>query len=86
MRRVLIVSMLLMILIAACAPEPAPTGAPADITDVPAEPTDSEDTTPESVPVGPAEETVIEQLAMNLGLDEEDITLVSSEVVEFSDA
>lgn len=86
MRRVLIVSMFLMILVAACAPELAPTNAPADITDIPAEPTDSEGATPESMPAGPAEETVIEQLVRNLGLDEGDITLISSEVVEFRDA
>lgn len=92
MKRVFFVSLLLVLLIAACAPaEGAPTEIAAteempEITDVPTEPSTSEDATPDTAPVGPVEEAVIKQLAANLGLQESDITLVSSEVVEFSDA
>jgi len=35
---------------------------------------------------GSVEETVIKQLAANLGLDENDISVVSNEIVEFSDS
>ena len=40
----------------------------------------------DALSAGPAEATVIKQLASNLGLEESDIQVVSSEVVEFSDA
>jgi hypothetical protein len=78
MRRGLLV-IALFIVLAACSPAAA-TEAPADSTEEP------EATSPEAVPAGPAEETVVEQLARNLGLEESDISVVSSEEVEFGDA
>jgi hypothetical protein len=63
----------------ACAPVAA-TEAPSDSTEEP------ESGSPEVVPAGPAEETVVQQLAQNLGLEESDISVVSSEEVEFGDA
>ena len=92
MRRILTLSLLLIFAVTACAPvEAAPTEIASteelpEITDVPTEPPNSEDATPEVAPIGPAEETIIKQLAANLELQESDITVVSSEVVEFSDA
>jgi hypothetical protein len=86
MRRVLILSLLCVLAVTACAPQAAPTEEPAGAgeppTSIPAPP----DSGSESTDVGPAEETVIKQLAANLGLQESDITLVSSEAVEFTDA
>ena len=40
----------------------------------------------DSVSAGPVEDSIIEQLANNLGLNEKDITLVSSSDVEFPDS
>jgi hypothetical protein len=40
----------------------------------------------EEIPLGPAEEAVVKQLAESLGLQEGDISLVSSEETEFEDA
>jgi hypothetical protein len=40
----------------------------------------------EAQATGSVEETVIKQLAANLGLDENDISVVSNEIVEFSDS
>jgi hypothetical protein len=75
-----------MLLITACTAETAPTEEPSDVKNTP-DPT-SAPTEPgsEDVARGPAEETVIKQLAENLGLQEDDITLVSSEETEFEDA
>jgi hypothetical protein len=81
--------MLLVLSLTACAAESAPTEEAAEVTDVPAEPTEPpvlDDPTPAAPTVGPAEERVIKQLAENLGLEESDISLVSSEETEFSDA
>lgn len=89
MRRVLIVTMLFGLLIAACASEAAPTEEASEVTDVPTEPTEPsvpEDSTPDTPAMGPAEETVIKQLAENLDMEESEISLVSSEETEFSDA
>jgi hypothetical protein len=86
MRSVLILSMLCVLSVMACAPQGALTEEPADVgeppTSIPAPP----ESNSESVAPGPAEETVIKQLAANLGLQESDITLVSTEAVEFPDA
>jgi hypothetical protein len=79
MRRVLIISLLFILLAAACAPAAAPTEEPSEAED---QPTSS----PESAPIGPVEESVIKQLAEHLGLKESEISLVSSEETEFSDA
>jgi hypothetical protein len=84
MRNALIVSTLFVLVMTACAGEAASTEEPgagqSDPTSVP------EDSSPENAPVGPAEETVVEQLAENLGLEESDIAVVSSEETEFGDA
>jgi hypothetical protein len=86
MRRVLIVLVFCILLIAACAPESAPTEEPADPGEQStAAPVPTESST-EAAPMGPAEEAVIEQLAANLDLQQSDITLVSSEETEFGDA
>lgn len=93
MRRALIVSMLLILLVTACASDAAPTEeatevseSPADVTEIPTEPSVPADAATEPVSMGPLEEMVIEQLAENLGLQERDITVVSSEETEFGDA
>jgi len=87
MRRVFFVSLFLIPLIAACAQaEAAPTESVPEITDVPTESSLPTDSAPEAAPSGPAAETVVKQLAMNLGLQESDITVISSEVEEFPDA
>lgn len=86
MRRILIVSILLLFTMTACTSEVAPTeevAEPADqatSTEVPTEPG------PEAAPAGPAEEMVIKHLAQNLGLEESDIIVISSEETEFGDA
>jgi hypothetical protein len=84
MRNVLIVSVLFMLVMTACAAEAAPTEEPGaeqpEPTSVP------EDASTEAAPVSPAEETAVKQLADNLGLEERDIRVVSSEQTEFGDA
>ena len=84
MRRVLLICLLSVWVTAACTSNAAPTEIPADggeePTSVPA------DSPPEAAPIGPAEETVIEQLGANLDLQEDDITVVRSEETEFRDA
>ena len=93
MRRALIVSMLLILLITACAPDAAPTEdatevteSPADVTEIPTEPAVPADAATEPVSMGPLEEMVTKQLAEHLGLQEGDITVVSSKETEFDDA
>jgi hypothetical protein len=86
MRRVLLALTLLIFMIAACTPEAAPTGEPSDASEQPASPAAPTETSSEAVPTGPAEEGVIKQLAENLNLQEDEITLVSSEETEFEDA
>lgn len=86
MRRILIVSMLLILLTTACAPQAALTEESTESGDFPTStsaPTQASSTEP---PLGPVEESVIKQLAENLALQASDITLVSSEATEFSDA
>lgn len=86
MRRVLIVFALFIWLIAACAPEAAPTEEPSGVSDEPTSTPVPTEASPETTPIGAAEEAVIKQLAENLGLQESDITVVSSEETEFGDA
>lgn len=86
MRRVLTLSMVLILLLTACAPENAPTEAAPDISEPPTSTSVPTDSSPEPAPLGPAEEAVIKQLAANLGLQESDIVVISNEVVEFGDA
>jgi len=85
MRRVLFVITLFILTITACASAPA-TEQPPIITDRPTATPVPEESTPEQSPADPAEETVIEQLAANLGLQKSDISVVSSEEMEFGDA
>ena len=96
MRNVLLVSVLLVLMLAACAPAAA-TEAPSEVTEeptsLPTEAGEQPTSTPEGEsapsgeePLGPTEEAAIKQLALNLGLDEEVISILSSEEVEFSDA
>ena len=80
MKKKLISIMLLVFMITACSPEFQPTEAPATEveTEVPTvEPEQS---------LGPVEEAVIKQLATNLALKQSDISVVSNEVTEFTDA
>ena len=86
MRRVLILSMLFILLLTACASEAAPTEEHSDVSEPPTSAPVPTDPGPDATPLGPVEETVIKQLAANLDLQESDITVISSEVVEFSDA
>ncbi|HSL44099.1 MAG TPA: hypothetical protein VK897_11750 [Anaerolineales bacterium] len=85
MRRVLLLSLLFILLVGACAPAAA-TEAPADVTGEPTSSPEAEEPTAQPVSLGPAEEAVIKQLAENLSLEESDISLVSSEEAEFGDA
>lgn len=86
MRRVLFVFTLLIILLTACAPaEPAAT----EEVSYPSEPSyPGEQPTATDIPaeLTAVERAVIQQLAANLGLQESEISVISSETVEFSDA
>ena len=87
MRRALFVTMLLALMITACAPA-APTEGPSIMikrptaTPIPKEPTP----TPKRSPATPAEEAVIKRLAANLGLQKSEVSVLRSEQVEFSDS
>ena len=85
MRRVLYFSLLLVLMVAACAPAAA-TEAPADVSEEPTSAPEAGELTPGPEAIGPVETAAIKQLAMNLGLQEEDIAVLRSEEVEFSDA
>jgi hypothetical protein len=82
MRRVWFGISILLLMIAACAPT-----APA-ATEEPSYPSPGEPSYPGEQPAGltPAEIAVIKQLAANLGLQESNINVVRSEVVEFGDS
>ena len=84
MRNVLIVSMLFVLMMTACAAEAAPTEEPG--VEQPRPTSVPDDSSTDAAPFDPAEETVIKQLAENLGLEESDIMVVSSEETEFGDA
>ena len=86
MRRVLIVLTIFMLWITACTPNAASTEEVTESSDQPTATRTSTEASPEPVPTGPAEQAVIKQLAANLGLQENDITLVSSEETEFGDS
>lgn len=86
MRRVLMVVTIFTLLMTACATEPAPTEDAGDATEVPDDTSVPEESTPAASPSGPAEETVVNQLAQNLGLQASEISVVSNEETEFSDA
>ena len=85
MRRILIVSILIL-LTTACAREAAPTEEAIEPSDPPTSTPAPTEPGSEEIQLGPIEEAVIKQLAENLGLEEGDITVVSSEETEFGDA
>ena len=75
MKRVLISTILMMILISACAPQPAATEQPAE-----------EEPTHVNVDLTPAQRISISKLAENLGLTPDKIKLVSTEAVDWPDS
>jgi hypothetical protein len=79
MRTALIVSTLFVLVMTACAGEAASTEEPgagqSDPTSV-----------PEDASMDPTEETVVKELAQNLGLEESDISVLRNEETEFGDA
>ncbi len=79
MRKVLLLSAFLVLMIAACAPAAA-TEDPSAATEPP------EDTIPDMETLGAAEQAAIEQLTESLGLEATEILFISSEETEFSDA
>lgn len=85
MRRVLFVSMLLALIVTACA-SAAPTERPSIIIERPAETPMPEERPAEQPTAGPAEDAVIKQLAANLRLQESEISVLRSEATEFGDA
>jgi hypothetical protein len=86
MRRVLIAITLALGLLTACAPAgPAATEEPSYPSE-PAYPSDDAAATESSSELTPAELGVIQQLAANLGLEQNDIAVVSREATEFGDA
>lgn len=99
MRRALLVITLLTLIVTACASavatekpsiiieRPATTHVPK--TPVPERPSATpipKTPTPEQPEAGPIEKAVIKQLAMNLGLQESDISVLSSKEVEFKNS
>jgi hypothetical protein len=82
MRKVLLIFVLLISLIAACAPEPAATEEPSTVDE---QPTSTE--IPADIPedLTPVELAAIEALSENLGLPADQIKLVSTEAVEWPD-
>jgi hypothetical protein len=80
MKKFLITIMLLVLMIAACSPEFQGTEAPADEADTAVPTIEPEQS------LDPLEKAVVKQLAANLGLKQSDISVVSNEIVEFSDS
>ena len=80
MKKFLITISLLVLMIAACSPEFQGTEAPANDAETEAPTVEPEQS------LDPVEGVVIKQLAANLGLKESDISVVSNEIVEFSDS
>ncbi|HEX2998502.1 MAG TPA: hypothetical protein VHP14_27010 [Anaerolineales bacterium] len=101
MRRVLFAFALLTLIVASCMPQATATEQPSlmgqrptavterspviikspTVTPVPQKPT----STPKQPAAGATEQPVIKQLAANLGLEESNISVLSSKVVEFRD-
>ena len=84
MRRLLFVTALLTLIVTACT-SAAPTEGPSIIMRRPTA-TPTLEKPAEQPSAGPAAEAVIKQLAANLNLRESDISVLSYEAVEFSDA
>lgn len=85
MRRSLFVILLLALIVSACA-SAAPTEQPSIIIERPTATDVAEEPTPEPASLGPVEEAVVKQLAANLGLQEEDVSVLRTEETEFEDA
>jgi len=77
--------MLLILLVTACG-SAAPTEQPSVVIKRPTSTPIPQEPTPEQPLAGPVEKAVIKQLAANLRLRESDISVVSYEAVEFSNA
>lgn len=96
MRRVLFVLALFVTMTTACAPaaateEPAGNATSEELTATSEterpDPTGQPATSPpEGIPTGPGEQTVVKQLATSLGLEVSEISVLSSEEVEFGNA
>ena len=82
MKKFLMSMTLLLLTASACAPMQTTSEAPADENPATVPPVATET----KQPLGPIEETVVQRLAGNLGLDESEISIVSNETVEFKDA
>lgn len=82
MRKVLLIFVLLIPLIAACAPVPAATEEPSTVDE---QPTSTEIPTDIPEDLTPAQRAAIEALSENLGLPADQIILVSTEEVEWPD-
>ena len=80
MKKTFIGIMLLILMITACSPMETTSEAPEEETDSNPPPVETEPT------LDPVEEVVVKRLAENLDLDESEISVVSNETVEFSDA
>ena len=80
MRKFLISTILLILILAACAPAQTTDESPADEIPATVPPVETEQS------LDTVEENVVKRLAENLGLDEGDISVVSHETVEFTDA
>lgn len=80
MKKTFIGIMLLILMITACSPMETTSEAPGEEGNSTPAPVETEAT------LDPVEETVVKQLAENLGLEESDISVVSNQTVEFSDA
>jgi hypothetical protein len=78
MRKVILIFVLFIVLITACAPEPAPTEEASDSEEQP---------TPTEMPVDltPAQLASIEALSENLNITTDEIRLVSTEAVDWPD-
>lgn len=85
MRRVLFGIVLFILILAACAPAEAATEEPSYPSE-PSYPGEQPASTDIPADLTPAELAVIRQLAENLALQESDISVISSEKTEFSDA
>ena len=89
MRKSLIRAILLILILGACAPAqttseaPAEDEMPATVPPVATTTAPAEETKP---PLDPVEEKVVDRLAQNLSLDVNDISVISNETVEFTDA
>ena len=80
MSKFLINMILLILILTACAPAQTTSEAPADESPATVPPVETGQT------LDPVEGTVVKRLAENLGLDVSDISVVSNETVEFTDA